>query len=903
MSQGSFEPIYPNPYIVGNPIRSREMFFGRVDEFRFIARALEDGQKTALIVLFGERRSGKSSILYQILNGELGAAFLPIFVDMQIMAGIANEAEFFSRIIADTCKALRTKELSPEHYSSPSNADNPTEMFRRFLKDLKTHFPNRFILLLIDEYEILEAKITEGCLSHNVLIFFAGLLESEQVSFVFTGSKRLEMRDEKLWGGELLQKAISRKISFLTKDDTTRLVTQPLADRVTFAPEVMAQIYTLTAGQPFYTQLICQNLVYHLNEVKKYHVGSADLQTVVENILENPPPQMIFNWGEHSAERKLVLSLLAEFSGQPGVFLSAHEIRRGIAKSKLELVVGHAQLNSVLAELFQDEYVLQKDHKYGFRLDLFRRWIRHDHNIWQVKKEIGPEELARITKPAEQKAVERKRARTVVERGILIVAAFAAVYYGFQYFFSSQRKVVIKANGGPFDVEIDGVLAGTTKGQEDSTTFVSNELRKGKRYEIKVIHLFSNEPKQKKVEITGDNQEIPFHFREYPLTIISDAARIKMKLGGIEFPIKNQPESWRYTLNATAGTHPFVVWDSQNGSSRVDTMLIVPAKRDTVYIDFPNHIVITLQANLPFTYQFERNRLKKEKSKLAEVWSVDSTLVTLRGCPKGSYQFTFTNPRTGQTISRNKSITIDDSITVNFGDTVIITLRANVLFVYKALHEKSNKIFESQASASTFVLKGCSKGLYQFTFTNPRTGQTIPRKQSIQTNEIININFAAPLTHRLRINTEPSGAEVILNGKPSLQKTPFVDDFPENFYKIELRKVGYEPYSTQFKLTRDTTFSIIKLTPQYGYLKVIVRDRDGKFPTGVNVSGKKNAGNEERPWEDWGDARKLARDGIQLMVGRYRIRAVHDEYYDEYKDGSVSKNDTNEVEITLNRKK
>lgn len=94
MEQGSFKPIYPNPYIVGNPIRSRDMFFGRVDEFRHIAQALDNGKKTALIVLFGERRSGKSSILYQIQNGQLGQSFLPIFVDMQIMAGIANEAEF-----------------------------------------------------------------------------------------------------------------------------------------------------------------------------------------------------------------------------------------------------------------------------------------------------------------------------------------------------------------------------------------------------------------------------------------------------------------------------------------------------------------------------------------------------------------------------------------------------------------------------------------------------------------------------------------------------------------------------------------------------------------------------------------------------------------------------------------
>ena len=31
-----FRPIQPNPYIVGNPIRDRGMFFGRQEELRFL---------------------------------------------------------------------------------------------------------------------------------------------------------------------------------------------------------------------------------------------------------------------------------------------------------------------------------------------------------------------------------------------------------------------------------------------------------------------------------------------------------------------------------------------------------------------------------------------------------------------------------------------------------------------------------------------------------------------------------------------------------------------------------------------------------------------------------------------------------------------------------------------------
>jgi hypothetical protein len=747
MPEVTFQPIYPNPYIVGNPIRSREMFFGRVDEFRFIERALENGQKTALIVLFGERRSGKSSILYQILNGQLDAAFLPIFVDMQIMAGITDEAEFFGRIIADTAKMLGKNDLARSPHALQADAPNPTEAFRRFLRTLKESFPHRSILLLIDEYEILEAKIAEGCLSPNVLPFFAGLLETERISFVFTGSKRLEAHDQTLWGGELLQKATSRKISFLTKDDTARLITEPLAGKVTFSPEVISHIYTLTAGQPFYTQLICQNLVYHLNEVKKRRVESADLYAVVENILENPPPQMIFNWSEHSSERKLTLSLLAELSGEAGVFLSAGDISRGISKNKLEIDLSRAQLNSTLAELFQDEHVLQRDQKYSFRLDLFRRWIRHDHNIWQVKKEIGPQELARITKPARKKVAKRKKTITVLERILLLLFAAVAVYLGWQvYDLIIQKRVTIKANGGPFTLMVDGKTTGSTKGEKDSTRFVlKKKLAKGP-HEFKAVLFSSNEIWSDRVDIEKDDQIVQPQFREFPLTVFTDAAIVSAKLGGLQAPSENQPASWQYKFKVTAGTHRLTVWDNQNDESKIDTLITVPANRDSIRIDFAHVVAITLQANYPFKYKFTWNNKKGN----AELQAANSGSAILRGSKKGTYQFTFVNSQTGQEISKVNHIESDATIEIEF-----------------------DPAWKSR---------------------QPQPGPE-PRE---------------PRVHLVKINSKPDGADLLLNGIWR-GATPFAENLKGGSYVIELMKAGYDTLKKGITITqpKDTTFLLI----------------------------------------------------------------------------------------------
>src|SRR5206468_5658871 len=82
---------------VGNPIRTEKMFYGREDDFRYVSKKLEGANRGVVIVFCGERRVGKSSILYQVLNGRLGDRFVPVFVDMQEMV-IASDAEFFARV-------------------------------------------------------------------------------------------------------------------------------------------------------------------------------------------------------------------------------------------------------------------------------------------------------------------------------------------------------------------------------------------------------------------------------------------------------------------------------------------------------------------------------------------------------------------------------------------------------------------------------------------------------------------------------------------------------------------------------------------------------------------------------------------------------------------------------------
>jgi hypothetical protein len=638
------------------------------------------------------------------------------------------------------------------------------------------------------------------------------------VSFVFTGSKSLEAHDEALWGEELFRKATSRKISFLTKDDTERLIAQPLQNQVAFAPEVVAQIYKHTAGQPFYTQIICQELVYYLNEVQKRHVTLADLQTVVDRILENPPPQLIFNWSEHAAERKLALSLLAEFSEAPQAFLSVSDLCRGIKRKKLALDLDANFFHTELSGLAQDEYVLQKDHRqYAFRLDLYRRWVRHDHNIWQVKKEIGAKDIARLTKPARAKQEKKKRTFRRLEHAIAIGLAVVVIYVLWKLLFP-PKHVIVQANGGPFWVLVDGDTVGTSHGQRDSTRFEMPEaLTKGVAYKFKVILAASGEAWENEETIEKDDHEVKARFPLYPVQVVTDAASVEMRLGGAK-PEEDQPDALPHTFLVCAGTYVLRAKDRSTGEEW-QREITVHQLSDTVRVDFPSVVILTLRANLyPFEYAYKWPNSKKQEKGRA-----DSVFI-LRGQPNGFYDFAFTKAGY-ETIKKSIPVKSDTTIVIEFKPSQY-TLRI------ESSPQGANVVLNSALWRSTPCETILAFGKYSISLKKAGY-QTDNRRITLSSDTRIIRPLTPEARHALQISSNPPGATVLLNGMP-WRVTPCDTSLLSGSFELTLKKDGYDRYTRWISLSSDNSI-LVPLTPQHGHLKLAVQDENGNPLPDVEV--------------------------------------------------------------------
>jgi ligand-binding sensor domain-containing protein len=413
---GKFEPI-PNPYMAGGPVRGREMFFGREEHFRFVSNKLKTEREGIVIVLYGQRRSGKTSLLHQIRNGRLGEDFMPVLIDMQEMA-VRSEVEFYERITEEIAfELMEWVDINAAEYDYRGEGENPTLVFRRFIDAIMEkrdsnregeppvkpgaypassiqHSVSRTLLLMFDEYELLEEKIDEGILSSNTLTFLAGILERyPRISFVFTGSRHIERRNPQYWS-ILLGKSAAQRISLLSERDTLRLIREPVADVVKYQRAVPQRIYRLTGGQPFYTQHVCQLMIERLNQLEKYTVHADDVEETALELVDNPPPQMMYFWSEELAgKEKLALVMLGRILDRPDDYAPASMVAEYASSREEDIKLEASEIAHILDglcqyELLERERVSEEAYEYRYKIDLFRYWVRRNQSIGQVMREM-----------------------------------------------------------------------------------------------------------------------------------------------------------------------------------------------------------------------------------------------------------------------------------------------------------------------------------------------------------------------------------------------------------------------------------------------------------------------------------------------------------------------------------
>ena len=271
----SIRPV--NPYIAGSPVTGIEMFFGREDVFSFVRRNLTGRHRDAPIVLYGQRRTGKTSVLYQ-MHRHLDPRYRCIFIDLHglNLKGVENLLWGLANSIRRGMQ--RDHQLSVAVPERAAFSLNPQAEFETtFLDAVWSALGEDHLVLMIDEVVRLHEEVQAGRLEREVFDYLRHLMQHfERLNFVFSlGSGVEEMKMDYAF---LFGVALYHRISFLEPAAARGLITDPVQGCYQMMPDAVEKILQITTGHPYYTQLVCHCLFDRWLRAPKSQMTSDDVE-------------------------------------------------------------------------------------------------------------------------------------------------------------------------------------------------------------------------------------------------------------------------------------------------------------------------------------------------------------------------------------------------------------------------------------------------------------------------------------------------------------------------------------------------------------------------------------------------------------------------------------------------
>jgi len=380
-----------NPYVIGRPIDEPELFFGRESLFGFIENNLRNNQQ--VILLHGQRRTGKSSVLRQIPNKvNLDDEFVFVLSDFQ------HKSQWsFREVVQELAHEIVEKSLdNPDPIDLTFFDDLEQDLkqdgvkFREFLEQIFEELGDKKLVLLLDEFDVLDGKNSKSKFE-DFFRYLKSIISYEKRLFIIpVVGRRLD--DMPKLHNNLFRGAPELRIGLLDSLSAERLIKYPAQGLLQYNTEAIKEIIKLSAGHPYFTQGICCTLFTQARENDKTEIIPEDIEQVIDRTIEFIKPGLIwFRDGLPILER-IVFSAVAAAQEK------ARPENQLPPQNPLELLknfgvnIEHGNLRQASENLIENKF-LEKD-GYRITIELVRRWFLKYHplqsKIWELQ-ELDPD--------------------------------------------------------------------------------------------------------------------------------------------------------------------------------------------------------------------------------------------------------------------------------------------------------------------------------------------------------------------------------------------------------------------------------------------------------------------------------------------------------------------------------
>ena len=330
-----FREVKPNPYVAGPPIHPtppdetgkptrREPFFGRRDIFEWVTQELYGSVQPPTLVLHGERRMGKSSILLQLGSGDLGRSLrdrpdrplCPVYVDLLRFSArsTAQWLHMMAERVGTTLEAHANIGCSVPSVPTLAEFEATPHTFNTYMERVSHAWAPALLLLMLDEFEGLERLVSAGQVDAGIY----GQLRHQMmflpnVAFILAGTHQLSEVSAR-YQGLVYNVAHHREVGFLEPDDAVALIREPVAGQVVYEPAAVDLLLRVTHGHPFLLQTLCHRLILEMNRRQiSNEVTTDDVEHAIKRVIrDNGPDFLAYIFEDLSADDSMLLRTAAQ---------------------------------------------------------------------------------------------------------------------------------------------------------------------------------------------------------------------------------------------------------------------------------------------------------------------------------------------------------------------------------------------------------------------------------------------------------------------------------------------------------------------------------------------------------------------------------------------------------------
>jgi GTP diphosphokinase / guanosine-3',5'-bis(diphosphate) 3'-diphosphatase len=370
-----------NPY-TRNPVQDIRLFKGRQKQIEKVVSSLNANKN--LLIVYGASRVGKTSFLYHLNNHILlRDTFFPVLVSH---ISTYTENGFWRTVARRIQKSVSSVYGAPaasylQRLSFDDEGSEAYENLCRSISKTREVLENRKLIILIDEMTSLDLHWTDKEAAKRVVSQLKAIVEeSQDVTFILSVHDTLYKTTlpTDTITHPLLSNGISIPLGHLNNESAEKLIREPLSSQVMYNPGAINKILTLTAGHPFYLQIILYEIISHLRD--------QDEKTVTLDLIEAITPTVIAE-GDYifaqflqmpDAIKRAVMSAVAFIAGDDGLGAAFEEIWDQL--KTLNFAMNKMELQNHLQELCAVDILERLEHKgfekYGIRIPLFHKAIR-----------------------------------------------------------------------------------------------------------------------------------------------------------------------------------------------------------------------------------------------------------------------------------------------------------------------------------------------------------------------------------------------------------------------------------------------------------------------------------------------------------------------------------------------